>query len=67
MTELLASAPTLDALLQGINFYYPSLKVTLEQTAPDEWRVVDPNSGKIIEAVRVRRQRGRFRFEAVSR
>lgn len=61
--QLLASAPTLEALRKAIGAFYAGQSKTLANDGPDRWKVVDTYSGKEAPGVHVRRYRGRYRFE----
>jgi len=63
--QLLASAPTLEALRSAICQFYGGESKTLIPVAEHEWKIVDTYTGNETRgAVRVIRKRNRYRFES---
>jgi hypothetical protein len=65
MTDLLATAPTLESIRESVSRFYCGESKTLIPTGPDSWKVIGTYDSKEAPGVRVIRKRGRFRFEMV--
>ena len=65
MTELLASAPSLETIRESISDFYVGTSMTLIPTGLNQWKLVRTHDGKPMDGVKVLRRRNRFRFEMV--
>lgn len=63
MTDLIATAPTLDAIKDAVARFYCGESKTLIPAGPDAWQIVHTDSGEQVQGVQVIRKAGRFRFE----
>jgi len=64
-SNLLATAPTLDAIRDAVRRFYGGERKELVADGENTWRVARPGSDAFLLGVRVVRVRGRFRFEMV--
>lgn len=64
MKNLLASAPTLEKIEDAIARFYMGERKVLSEEGENSWKVCHPD-GMPLLGVRVRKYRGRYRFEMV--
>jgi hypothetical protein len=64
--NMLATAPSLEAVRVAICKFYGGESKTLVPVGDDSWKIIDTYSSKEAPGVRVVRQRGRFRFQTVT-
>lgn len=64
-TNLLASAPTLEAIRESVMRFYCGQSMTLVPTSETSWKAIGTYDSKEALGVRVRKVRNRYRFEMV--
>jgi hypothetical protein len=62
--DLLASAPTAEAIRAAISKFYCGTEVSLGPLGPNVWIVVRKSDGATLQGVLVKKKARRFRFEA---
>jgi hypothetical protein len=65
MEALYSTAPTLESIRESVVAFYAGTPMTLAPVDANRWAIVRDSDGKVLEGVRIVRQRGRFRFEGI--